>query len=363
MTKITIGPHCLENPDGLEHWAAARIRKYCFSFPRDPLTPGDVLICRAPNTDYLTPWSDDAWTRLKPARETAEDWMYNRILPVVASNPHVNQPGVTVYWELENEPDWKESEWTRAQALIAIAWYGSFHARALEIAGAAGIRLIVGNFSTGTPDHKLISSSELWMTYATGGNVFARLKENRGGLGFHQYDDVVAPLLRMRSKAATIRKFAGYRVPIFGTEIGVDGWRKRYHNARGYAVGYLIPALDNDLGGDYAIDGSVVFTIGGDWPSFKITREESKEIMETIETTTSDKRYRLNTSKARELNVRTAPGVEHTVLDRLNSSHRVKVIEAARSADGGNWVAIEQPEEYGTPFLGWVNRAYLVETF
>lgn len=358
MDKLYIGPHALENPDGLGDWSrVSRVRKYCFSFPRDPLNPGDILICRAPNTDYLTPWLDDGATRLKPARATAENWVYGRILPTLAANPHVFARGVQTWWELDNEPDWKPT-WSPAQAATAIGWYGSFHKAALEIAGAASVRLIVGNWSTQTPSHDRIPREQLWMHYALSG-VFQTMQTTGGGMGWHSYDDPVTPLWYPTAHVETIRARAGWDVPQFVTELGVEDWSKKF-SPRDYARKYLLSA-ELRCGPGRQFRAGVFFTLGGSWPSFKVNASQSAEIVSALaEVVNAGEEktltYKLNPARARALNIRTAPGANHQKVSELSLDEEVTIIETEKAADGGLWAAIKRDR-----FTGWVNFAYLKE--
>lgn len=362
--RLWVGPHCLENPDGLSHWSTiSRIRKYCYSFPADPIPAGDTVICRADHTDYLTPFTTEDGETVKDPQTTGVDFFRSRVLPVERANRHLYQPGVTVLWELENEPDWKRDQWSTSKAVAAIRWYGQFHAAALREAARSGVRLIVGNWATQTPSHQGLSTDQLYIHYAASG-VFETLRDCQGAIGFHMYDDRVTPQWYVVPHSRALRSRAGWRVPVYLTEIGVENWKAYYADkggAEGYAVRYILPASYR-CGPREDFDGAAIFTIGGGWPAFKIDGNQSREIVDVIEdimfSQPEPDRYTVNPVKAKALNIRTAPGVERLAIAQLKFGDLVEIVDSAKSIDGGIWAAVQDFDEESR-FRGWVNVAYL----
>ena len=101
----------------------------------------------------------EGWT----PQGAAQSFVDNQ-LPVYEANPHI------VYWEGDNEQQWDLSE--------SMAWYAEYEIERMKIMDALGLKCVIGNFSTGKPDH------DLWEYFLPACQVG---RDYEAILGLHEY--------------------------------------------------------------------------------------------------------------------------------------------------------------------------------
>jgi hypothetical protein len=95
--------------------------------------------------------------------EAAQQFVQDQ-LPTYQANPQIE------YWEGHNEPVWTDQE--------GMAWYAQFEVERMRLMADLGLKCVLGNFATGTPD------LSLWPAFLPALQV---AKDRQAILGLHEY--------------------------------------------------------------------------------------------------------------------------------------------------------------------------------
>ncbi len=138
-----------------------------------PQYPNLIIIGRVtegaeydPVTLYRQGWSYQAAAQAQVDRQTQKYQL----------NPAVR------IWEGPNEPAFGDGNDPANQA--AIAWYGNYEAYRLGLLAAMGLRGVVGNFSTGSPDLPAADPMVMWRNFLP---ALRAAQQYNGFLGLHEY--------------------------------------------------------------------------------------------------------------------------------------------------------------------------------
>jgi len=226
--------------------------------------------------------------------EAAQQFVQDQ-LSTYQSNPHIE------YWEGHNEPVWTDEE--------GMGWYGQFEVERMQLMADLGLKCVLGNFATGTPD------LALWPAFLPALQV---ARKYQALLGLHEYscpwmwwmtgNHQLDPNADEGDEGwTTLRYRKVYRqhlipnglgdVPLVITECGVDpgvspkppgldggAWRLlgdlwAQHNNEPNKADYYFRQLvwyDEELQKDDYVVGAVVFTWWGSaaWSRFNISGTE-----------------------------------------------------------------------------------------
>jgi hypothetical protein len=99
----------------------------------------------------------------KTPRQAAKQFVSDQ-MPTYKSNPDIT------YWEGHNEPVWNSKE--------EMAWYAQFEVERMKLMTAEGLRCVLGNFATGSPD------LALWPAFFP---ALEAAQQHQAILGLHEY--------------------------------------------------------------------------------------------------------------------------------------------------------------------------------
>ena len=131
-----LGPHVLRGTPDLSEYVQAGIAvaKFAGDWAIASEVPEGVLVIGRLVADYdAQEQKANGQTPLEAARQFVQDQ-----LPTYQANPHI------VYWEGHNEPVWTDEE--------GMGWYGQFEVERMQLMADLGLKCVLGNFATGTPD-------------------------------------------------------------------------------------------------------------------------------------------------------------------------------------------------------------------
>jgi len=157
-----LGPHVLRStpdPSGYIQ-AGIPVVKFAGDWGMASGVPEGVLVIGRLVADYDAQHQKAmGQTPLEAARQFVQDQ-----LSVYQSNPHIE------YWEGHNEPVWTDEE--------GMGWYGQFEAERMKLMADLGLKCVLGNFATGTPD------LALWPAFLPALQV---ARQYQALLGLHEY--------------------------------------------------------------------------------------------------------------------------------------------------------------------------------
>jgi hypothetical protein len=158
-----LGPHVLRDAADLADYLQTKVAvaKFVGSWGMARNVPEGVLVIgRKHQADYDAQGQKAAGkTPLEAARQFVQDQ-----LPTYQSNPHIT------YWEGHNEPVWSTSE--------GMAWYAQFEVERMQLMADLGLRCVIGNFASGSPD------LALWPAFLP---ALRAAQEHKALLGLHEY--------------------------------------------------------------------------------------------------------------------------------------------------------------------------------
>ena len=166
-----LGPHTLASPVDLRRLVAAGapVVKLAAVFgPAEELlalNPDLLVIDRVVEPDYIGAEADSG----RPPEASARE-LLDRQREQYARNPLIK------LWEGPNEPVFGRAD--EPAAMRRMAWYAAFEAERLRLLADLGLRGVVGNFATGTPD------LPLWTAFLPALDAAERFQ---GYLGLHEY--------------------------------------------------------------------------------------------------------------------------------------------------------------------------------
>lgn len=99
----------------------------------------------------------------KTPRAAAQQFVQDQ-LPIYQSNPHIR------YWEGHNEPVWSTAE--------EMEWYAHFEAERIKLMADLGLKCVIGNFASGSPD------LSLWPAFFP---ALSAAQTHQALLGLHEY--------------------------------------------------------------------------------------------------------------------------------------------------------------------------------
>ena len=157
-----LGPHVLRGAPDLSEYIQAGIAVAKFvgewGMARD-VPDGVLVIGRRHEGNYDAQYQRAiGQTPLEAAQQFVQDQ-----LPTYQSNPHIE------YWEGHNEPVWTDEE--------GMGWYGQFEVERMRLMFDLGLKCVIGNFATGTPD------LSLWPTFLPALQI---VREYQALLGLHE---------------------------------------------------------------------------------------------------------------------------------------------------------------------------------
>jgi len=135
-----LGPHVLRSAADLSEYVRAGVAVAKFvgdwGLARD-VPEGALVIGRKHQGDYDAQLQKNTGkTPLQAAQQFIQDQ-----LPTYQSNPHIK------YWEGHNEPVWSDEE--------GLGWYAQLEVQRMRLMADLGLKCVIGNFATGSPDLSL----------------------------------------------------------------------------------------------------------------------------------------------------------------------------------------------------------------
>ena len=286
-----LGPHVLRSGAGLSEFlsAGAAVVKFAGEWGMARYVPDGVLVIgRKLQRDYDAQLQRATGkTPLEGAQQFVEDQ-----LPAYQSNSSIS------YWEGHNEPVWNAPE--------EMAWYAQHEIERMRLMAEHGLRCVIGNFATGTPNLALWPAFLPALRAATRYEAILGLHEYSCPwmwwmTGNHQLDpdedegDEGWTTLRYRKvyRQHLIPNDLG-RVPVVITECGLDPmvgpqppespggtWRTlgrfwREHDGEQDSADYYFRQLawyDEELQKDDYVAGATIFTwgsFGPPWSDFDV---------------------------------------------------------------------------------------------
>lgn len=159
-----LGAHVLRAAPGLREFieAGAAVIKFVGDWGMAVHVPaGTLVIGRKIISDYDAQLQRASGkTPLQAARQLVNDQ-----LPTFRANPHIQ------YWEGHNEPVWNTLE--------EMAWYAQFEIERMKLMAELGLKCVIGNFASGTPD------LALWPAFLP---ALRAAKQYQAILGLHEYN-------------------------------------------------------------------------------------------------------------------------------------------------------------------------------
>jgi len=155
-----LGPHVLKSTGDLGSYLAAAppVAKFVGDWGSAAGVPPGVLVIGRVHSEF------DAQSQRRQKPANAAQRFVDSQIEVYRANPHI------VYWEGHNEPVWTTEK--------AMAWYAQFEIERMRIMADLGLKCVIGNFSTGSPD------LSLWQAFLP---ACEAALEYEGILGLHEY--------------------------------------------------------------------------------------------------------------------------------------------------------------------------------
>ncbi len=286
-----LGAHVLVSVPELADYIRARpaVIKLVGDWGMAQEIPPDILVIGRKCQDYNA--EHHRHTGQTPF-EAAEQ-LFSDQLPTYRANPYIK------YWEGHNEPVWGSTE--------DMAWYAQFEVERMRLMADEGLKCVIGNFSTGTPD------LALWPAFLP---ALQTARKYKAILGLHEYSCPwmwwmtgkcqLDPSADERDEGwTTLRYRKVYRqhlipngagdVPLVITECGIDPlvnpkppsvgaggtWKElgnfwAEHDKEPDKADYYFRQLvwyDQELQKDDYVIGATVFTwgsFGGGWAKFDV---------------------------------------------------------------------------------------------
>ena len=158
-----LGPHVLRVTSDLSGYiqAGIAVAKFAGEWGMASDVPEGVLVIgRLHEGDYdAQEQKANGQTPFEAAQQFVQDQ-----LSTYQANPHI------VYWEGHNEPVWTDEE--------GMGWYAQFEVERMQLMADLGLKCVLGNFATGTPD------LALWPAFLPALQV---AREYQALLGLHEY--------------------------------------------------------------------------------------------------------------------------------------------------------------------------------
>jgi hypothetical protein len=157
-----LGPHVLWDAQYLSEYiqSGIAVAKFVGDWAMAGDVPDGVLVIGRLVADYdAQEQKANGQTPLEAAQQFVQDQ-----LPTYQSNPHIE------YWEGHNEPVWTDEE--------GMAWYAQFEVERMRLMADLGLKCVLGNFATGTPD------LALWPAFLPALRV---ARQYQALLGLHEY--------------------------------------------------------------------------------------------------------------------------------------------------------------------------------
>lgn len=157
-----LGPHILRSAPDLSEYiqAGIAVAKFAGDWGAARNVPAGVLVIGRAIADY------DAQEQRAAGQtplEAAQQFILDQ-LPTYQSNPYIK------YWEGHNEPVWNDAE--------GMAWYAQFEVERMRLMADLGLKCVIGNFATGSPD------LALWPAFLPALQV---ARQYQALLGLHEY--------------------------------------------------------------------------------------------------------------------------------------------------------------------------------
>ena len=158
-----LGPHVLRSAADLNEYVQAgpAVVKLVGEWGMAPQVPkGTLVIGRKFQGDY-----DAQLQRAtgKTPLQAAQQFLRDQ-LGTYQSNPQI------IYWEGHNEPVWHAAE--------EVSWYAQFETERMRLMADLGLKCVIGNFATGTPD------LALWPAFLP---ALRAARQYQAILGLHEY--------------------------------------------------------------------------------------------------------------------------------------------------------------------------------
>jgi len=158
-----LGPHVLRVTSDLSGYiqAGIAVAKFVGDWALAQEVPDGVLVIGRMVVENYDAQSQKAAGQapLEAAQQFVQDQ-----LPTYQANLHIE------YWEGHNEPVWTDAE--------GMGWYGQFEVERMRLMADLGLKCVLGNFATGTPD------LALWPAFLPALQV---AREYQALLGLHEY--------------------------------------------------------------------------------------------------------------------------------------------------------------------------------
>ena len=158
-----LGPHVLRSVADLDEYikAVPAVIKFVGDWGMAQNVPEGILVIgRKHQADYDAQGQKKAG---KTPREAAKQFVRDQ-QKTYQSNPHIK------YWEGHNEPVWNTEE--------EMGWYAQFEIERIQLMTDLGLKCVLGNFATGTPD------LALWPAFLP---ALQAAKQYQAILGLHEY--------------------------------------------------------------------------------------------------------------------------------------------------------------------------------
>jgi hypothetical protein len=157
-----LGPHVLWGAQYLSEYiqAGIAVAKFVGDWAMASDVPDGVLVIGRLVADYdAQQQKANGQTPLEAAQQFVQDQ-----LSTYQANPLIE------YWEGHNEPVWTDEE--------GMAWYAQFEVERMQLMADLGLKCVLGNFATGTPD------LALWPAFLPALRV---ARQYQALLGLHEY--------------------------------------------------------------------------------------------------------------------------------------------------------------------------------
>jgi hypothetical protein len=157
-----LGPHVVRGAPDLSEYiqAGIAVAKFAGFWGMAEDVPAGVLIIGRLVAGYdAQEQKANGQTPLEAAQQFVQDQLFT-----YQSNPHIE------YWEGHNEPVWNDQD--------GMAWYAQFEVERMQLMADLGLKCVIGNFATGTPD------LALWPAFLPALQI---VKEYQALLGLHEY--------------------------------------------------------------------------------------------------------------------------------------------------------------------------------
>jgi hypothetical protein len=161
-----LGPHVLRGAPNLSEYiqAGIAVAKFAGDWGMARDVPAGVLVIGrlvVDQQDYTAQKQKKDWGQTP--LEAVQKFLHDQ-RPTYLANPHIE------YWEGHNEPVWDNEE--------DMAWYAQFEVERMRLMADMGLKCVLGNFATGTPE------LDLWPAFLPALQVAG---EYQAILGLHEY--------------------------------------------------------------------------------------------------------------------------------------------------------------------------------